>query len=141
MSGFTKTFTVTEVFDGDTITIEMKRLRNEHMIVLTPYFVESENGDTKVRFKDNIEKLSVGSKVIPDQVVRFEGCKDKEGRPLGINDIVGEMYFSELVDRLIAHLFVQANPRLQEKKSDKPLPEPVTALVAAEVQEPSRSAA
>lgn len=126
MGLFTRTFTEEIEFDGDHVVCEMKRLRNEHLLKLAPYFVELE-GVTKLSFADKLGMVKAGSEVLPELVVSLKGLKDADGKELGIQDILGEMYFNPLIDHLVGQLFKRSTIKTPEsevdpKKSAPPLP-------------------
>jgi hypothetical protein len=141
MGQFTRTFKVEIQFDGDNVVCEMKRLRNEHMVKLAPFFVEKE-GITKITFKDKVEMLQAGSEVLPDIVVSITGLKDSQGNALGLKDILGEMWFNPLIDELVGRLFIestlkQQNPIVDPKKSDGPSPDAPAAHAPETIAEKS----
>lgn len=122
MGQFTPTFNIQEQFDGDTVTIELRRLKNKHQLLLAPHMTGSATGELRLLFEGFVQLAQVAAQVLPDCVVSIHGLADATGAPLGLSDIVEEAYFSPLVVSIMRELMVQSTVAGVEKKSVEPLP-------------------
>lgn len=122
MGRFTKNFNVEIEFDGDKVELTLRRLRNDHMVKLGPYFRESD-GEVKLTFVDKITLVNAAAEILPDCIVEIKGLKDDAGNALGLQDIVGELYFAKLFDFIIGELLQRSLAgKLDLKKSAAPSP-------------------
>lgn len=125
MSKFTKNFTVTKEFDGDTVIVNMSRMKRKDALKLAPYMNKITDGDTtKLTFEDNMQMVDAAANLLPKYVNSITGLyidetevtKDSEL----FTDMLEEVYFMELVSELIGDL-VQ-NSFLQNVKKSEALP-------------------
>ena len=122
MSGFTPLVTFETEFDGDTITFKLRRLKQKHMLLLSPHLEKMSGDDVKISFTDAMEAEDVLSKIIPDCIDSMEGLKTADGAVLNVSDIVGELYFSRLIGKIMGKLYEISSPKGDEiKKSSAEL--------------------
>lgn len=102
MSRFTPLTKFTTTFDGDTIDVGLRRMSNEHMIVLAPHMApvtDTESGVVRVA-----KMVGAAKPVLLACVTHLTGLVDDQGKPLGIADIVDELYFTKLLDVILGKL-------------------------------------
>lgn len=109
-------------FDGDRISVSVKRLRMEDMSLM------SKNFDTvtkTMRFSDPMEMCQLASKILPNYVVAFSGYKKGDGAEMLLDEFlqeaVSEFYFVPLVGQIFAGLLsVSTVPKDLEKNLPPP---------------------
>ena len=70
MSRFTKNITKEFDFDGDNVTVTMKRLKRKDALKLMPYIGEpNEQGEVEMTFNDQMEMIDVGGDMLKKYIV------------------------------------------------------------------------
>jgi len=106
-------------FEGDTVSVVMTRLSYAHMGELTPYIVIAETGKVSVRFENKARLFEIAAKILGDVVEKFEGLKDTNGNPVGLAQVLREMYFMPIITALLTHLLENSFLKeAEEKKSE-----------------------
>ncbi len=117
MSNFTPLVKTTYEFDGDTIQVWFSRLNRKDMLKILPSFAkiqqskdDAEKGDEmSVEYVANInDVLNEVAELIPKYIRKFEGLNDTDGKPITIETVVDEMYFSTLLSELIIDIIKQS---------------------------------
>lgn len=120
MSGFTKLSKFTTEFEGDTVTMSLKRLTRDQIKNVAHYITE-EKGDIKISFSETLEMLEATKPFIEDCVVNFKGLNDADGHPLEWNEVVGETYFMNLVGNIFTEVMkISLVSEETAKKLDQP---------------------
>ena len=134
MSKFTKNFTVIKEFDGDTITVNMSRMKRKDAMKLAPFMNKAADSDVAtMTFEDNMQMVDAAADLLPKYINSITGLvidgvevtKDSEL----FKTMLEEIYFLELVSELISEL-VQ-NSFLQNVKKSEALPE--NTLVGSQI--------
>ena len=121
MGNFTPVVKESLDFDGDSIEVVFKRLKNKQQLLLIPHINEKEEQDIKLRFKGFSDLAIVASQILPENIVSMRGLKSADGNELSISDIIEEAYFSPLIVRIIGLMMASSSVRTYEKNSDAPL--------------------
>lgn len=103
MGKYTRTFTVTREFDGDTVIVELSRLQRKHMAQMSGN-VEMKQDGTYVMKGTQEEILDKISGTVRECVVRLDGLTDNEGAPVPIEVVLDDTYFFELSMWLLTSL-------------------------------------
>lgn len=130
MSKFTRNFTRTIEFDGDQVSVTMKRLKRKQMFDLAPYMGEAdENGKVKMSLKDNMQLLDQAQEKIKANLVALSGLTI-DGEELAVEggkpsnpDLYGlifdEAYFMNLLGEMLGAMVEESFVGEEdEKKSD-----------------------
>lgn len=133
MSKFTRNFTTTIEFDGDTVSITMSRLKRKQMLQLAPHMGEpDENGKVKMSLQDNVALLDAAQDKIKKNLIAMSGLFVEDGQEVVVADgkpanqelfdlIFEEAYFmnllGEILSELVQHSFVNEE---DAKKSEGP---------------------
>ena len=114
MSNFTKDILFTTEFEGDTVSLKLARLKRKDMMLLSPHMPnEGEN----VGAVQSMDLMDVAMSLLPKYVSEFKGPKDSDGMPLTLEEIMEEMYFLELISRIVTKLFEASNMGAAEAKN------------------------
>lgn len=112
MSNFTLNFTKTFSFDGDTVTVVMKRLTRESALRLAPYMKTGEDGEMRMSFEDNLKFMDVGAAVLKDCIVSMKGLYVEQNQvDVGtdmFNVVFENMYFLGLLSDMFNELFSES---------------------------------
>lgn len=108
MGNFTKTFTTTIPFDGDQITVTMRRLKREDALKLGPYMNYGDDGNLKMTFTDQLQFVAVGAEILKANITEFSGMTI-EGQEVKkdsqeYNELFEESYFMPLISGLFTAL-------------------------------------
>jgi hypothetical protein len=114
MSNFTKDILFTTEFEGDTVSLRLARLKRKDMMTLSPHMPDA---GEKVGAVQSMDLMDVALALLPKYVTEFKGPKDADGNELSLEDIMEEMYFLELVSRIVTHLFEASNMGADEAKN------------------------
>lgn len=119
MSQFTPTVKFTTEFDGDKITMTLKRLTRKQLHTCSPIM---ENLDS---FEKKLEYLDVMAKLLPDVVSDFQGLVI-QGKEVSLDIILQEGFFGPLIDEISGELFrVSFHQEEDVKKSEGSAEEPL----------------
>lgn len=91
-------------FDGDSITIEARRLTTEDMQALSPH-IDREKG--VIGFESVTALCSLAAAIFPKRLIALRGMKHPDGREFTLDEflaVVSEFYFSPLVGVVLAKL-------------------------------------
>ena len=129
MSKFTPTVKFEIEFDGDTISMDLRRLKNDHMIKLSQYF----SPDSKdIGLTRTVKIIKEAKEVFTDCVINFQGLKDASGNLLSLDSIFDELYFTQIFDEILGKLIhISVLSGIDAKKSVKPLLEELSEESAA----------
>lgn len=128
MSNFTTTFTHQSVFDGDTVKVELRRLKRKHVAKLSPFFAQAESGEIKLKFADQLQLLEVLEHILPECVVSIDGLKDKGNNALKLSDIIEDIYFMPLFQGWMGALVSSSFMKGDEEKKSVPQPPAVSSV-------------
>ena len=124
MSKFTKQIKRVYIFEDDTVSVSMKRLKRKDAIKLAPFMSEPDkDGKVTMAFEDSLKFADKACEVLLKYTTNFEGLKEEDGTPLKIADIFGEegsTYFMGLISEMMADLMEASfvGGEEDEKKSD-----------------------
>lgn len=112
MGNFTRTFSKTIEFDGDTISYTMKRLKRKKALDLAPYMTYDDDGNLKMTFEDQLKFVEVGATLLGDHLTEFSGLV-VEGQEVQLNstefkEIFEEAYFMPLISELFNDLMSES---------------------------------
>ncbi len=99
MSNFTPTVPFSVEFEGDTITMDLRRLSRKGMMTLSPYVTG------KVGALDEMAILDVSVNLLPGHITNFKGLKTETGEDITVAQMVEESYFLMLMSEIISKLF------------------------------------
>lgn len=124
MSGFTPTVRYETDFGDDHITMSLKRLKRKDFMKLSPYMGEPDGeGNMRITFQSQLEMMNVIGTQVPEYVENFQGLTDANGQALGIETVVEEVYFQDLLGEIIQELMRISHPSEADlKKSEAPQP-------------------
>ena len=123
MSQFTPLVSYETEFEGDRITMNLRRLQRKDMQKLTPY-MHAEDGGTKITFSDQMEFSNMAMDLLPVYVSNFQGLTNSAGEPMSIESIIDEVYFSSLLQELVVEIFSISRLSGEDaKNSEAPSPE------------------
>jgi hypothetical protein len=98
MSGFTKTVKREFQFDGDTVSVEFKRLTRADALSIAPLSAKMSTIDKdEEAAKVGSEWLEKACEMLPSYIVAFSGLRDGDGNVLGLEDALAAAYFMPLV--------------------------------------------
>lgn len=124
MSKFTKQINKTYEFDGDKVTITMKRLKRKDAIKLAPYMVEPDkDGKVSMKFEDSLLFVDKACEVLSTHVTTMTGLFDSDSEVITKEEVFGdgtETYFMSLISEVIGDLMEASFTGFDEKKSGKP---------------------
>lgn len=120
MSNFTPLVSHSEVFEGDTVTMDLRCLKRSDMLKLMPYMEISQVGnDTVTKFTDQNEFAKVMMDFLPSNVSNFHGLTDSSGAPVTLETMVSELYFNKLTMNIIGKLMEISSLREDEAKKSE----------------------
>lgn len=97
MSNFTANVIHQTEFDGDRVTVSIKRARRKDMQLLSPCMRQDKEGNIKVTLDDSLGFMEIAEKIFPDRIESLSGLTDKSGLTLGVDDMLGASYFLPLI--------------------------------------------
>jgi len=121
MSGFTKTKKFAVDFQGDHVTMTLRRLTRDQIKTVSQYIEHTPEGNIKVSFTMSLQMIEDGESFIKECVTNFNGLQDADGNNLTWEDVLDETYFLDLVGMVYGELLrISMVPEDLAKKSDKP---------------------
>lgn len=124
MGNFTREFTTLYHFDGDTISVTMRRLKRPEAMALAP-FIDLESGE--ISFEDSMQMMDKVSELLPNVIVEFSGLI-VEGEEViysqgddqkKLSFLFEEMYFMDLLTRIMTELINSSFLSEDDKKKSK----------------------
>ncbi|KKL79399.1 hypothetical protein LCGC14_2015240 [marine sediment metagenome] len=113
MSQFTPTVKFTTEFDGDTITMTLKRLTRKQLHTCAPIMENLDNFEKKLQY------LDVMAQLLPDVVSDFRGLMTENGEA-SLESILEEGFFGPLIDEISGELFrISFHQEEDVKKSER----------------------
>lgn len=136
MSNFTPSVKFSTEFDGDTVTMQLSRMKKKHVMELMPILlrhagkVTPESNDEIVidivdMMKDESDVIDMASKFLPDYVNNFSGLSDANGAAIDLELAMDQNYFQPLISEIIRELINISKPT--QKDADK-VGKPSTSL-------------
>lgn len=116
MSKYTPSIKHTIKFDGDTVTMTLKRLKRQDMVKLNPVMVKVKpdmSEDDAILVADELRI------VIPGNVEDFTGLKDEEGNEIPLDTALEEYYFSPLMQQIAWKLVEISTPESIRKEMER----------------------
>lgn len=128
MSGFTPSVSFTTEFDGDTVSMRLRRLKRKDLNKVSPYMkmADPKSGLVQLSLEESFEFLEIMSGVLPEYVQQFKGLTDAEGNPLDLNQALEESYFIPLISAITGRLFEISNVQEGEAKNSAGQPSDTT---------------
>lgn len=123
MGNFTTDVVYNTVFDGDDITIKMKRLKVSHMKTLSPFIIRNDDGKVTMEFETLLDFVIVAAPILLECITSFEGCNDKDGKPIEFGTVVESNYFLTMLSGILDHLMSCSMVGSDEKKSESTSPD------------------
>jgi len=121
MSRFLPTVLHTIDFDGDTVSVKLRRVTRGDMLRIAPHLPTDGNEPTT---EQNLIMLEEIAQVLPGYVESFDGLVDGNGEPITLETVISEAYFLELLGEIAGLLISSSSPTEKEgKNSDEPLAE------------------
>lgn len=115
MGNFTPKVKFTTEFDGDTISMELARLKRKHVVALSPFMKESDaEGNTTMSFEDQAKFAEALTGVLPEVVFNFSGVTTSDGQPVSLETVISEAYYNGLVVLITQELFAISYPNGQQ---------------------------
>jgi len=107
-------------FDGDTVTVQAQRLKQQDMAELAGFLdyaakqaealgpEERAKGTVTLSVRDMFGSdqgfMNAARDVLPRRVTQLTGLTDEEGQPLTLEDIIEEVYFMPLLSEVLGWL-------------------------------------
>ena len=132
MSNFTPTVKFETEFEGDTVRMNLRRLKRGDMMKLSPYLTTETGGAI-----DGMQLMDISAGFIRDYVFDFCGLTDAEGSELPFTAITDEVYFLGLISEIITRLFEISNMGEGDEKNSGV--QPSMSTVAQAISEASSS--
>ena len=127
MSQFTPQVSHEVEFEGDVVTMKIRRMQRKDFQRLMPYMRE-ESDKITMSFSDKVEFGGVMFDLLPEYVSDFQGLMDAGGQPLAFDTIAGEVYFNDLLQDIATKLFSISRLSGDEaKNSEAPSPDDSSA--------------
>lgn len=108
MGNYTPLVSHSVSFDGDLVTMNIRRLKRADMMKLLPYLSErtNANGETEtvVAFSSQAELFDVVSEMLKGYVTNFTGLKMADGENVSLENALDEAYYIPLVSDIVAKL-------------------------------------
>lgn len=118
MSNFTPLVKFSLEFEGDSISMDLRRLKREAILKLSPYLTTNEQGKvTGLSFEDQTKFTNVMIEILPSYVTNFSGLVDAIGNLISLEDMIQEAYFQSLVSHIVSKLLLISSPDGGEEKN------------------------
>jgi len=117
MSKFTPTVAFTTEFDGDIVSMRLRRFKKREVMTLSPYFMANDDGNLTMSFENHTKFEEVVSSLLPKNVMDFSGLVDENGVPISFKDMLDEAYFTELATAILKEMFLISRPSDGETKN------------------------
>jgi len=111
MSKFTPTVAFTTEFDGDIVSMRLRRFKKREVMTLSPYFMANDDGNLTMSFENHTKFEEVVSSLLPKNVMDFSGLVDENGVPISFKD------FTELATAILKEMFLISRPSDGETKN------------------------
>ena len=107
-------------FEGDTIKMRLKQLTRDVFLAWMPHLSNvDENGALSA--EATLKLIAEAGDVLPKFVKDFKGLKDADGNAVGIDVVVSEVYFMQLMSDIVRKLIeISQVSDAQEGKSGGP---------------------
>ena len=122
MSNFTPLVPFSIEFDGDNITMNLRRMKKKLLMKIAPFFDDSEvdkSGKLKLTIESQLVLVNMMEDVLPNQVENFDGLMAKDNTTIPLEDMIPEAYFLELSSDIFGEIFKISNPNLGKKDDPK----------------------
>lgn len=124
MSNFTPLADYTVEFEGDTVTMQLRRLKREDQQKLVPFMGEvGDDGKAKMTFKDQMEMSNAMQDLLPGHVKNFKGLRDANSANITLEVAIDEVYFQDLVGKILMELMHISNVGIKEEKKSEAQPD------------------
>lgn len=112
MSNFTPTVPYETDFEGDTVTMQLSRLKKGALLKLAPHIKGELNKDGEIimEFEDQTELLTLLDETLIGAVNNFNGLKTGDGKHIPLEEMVKEGYFMSLSADILGQLFKITQP-------------------------------
>lgn len=141
MSYFTKKIIKTYEFEGDTVVVEMDRLKKKDAIKLAPKLGEpDEEGNFKLSFADQMEFTKAADDMLTKYVTKFEGLKDADGNAMQLADVCGDesaSYFMTLLSNIFGDLMSNSFAKVEDEKKSVKEPTSISESTKTDTTIPS----
>lgn len=116
MSNFTPTVPFTTNFDGDTVSMDLARLKRKHVIIVAPFMKGvAKDGTAVIEFGTELSYSNAMIKILPEVVFNFNGLVTADSTLISLEDAINETYFSALIGAIMSKLFLISKPEEEEK--------------------------
>ena len=88
-------------FDGDEITVTLRRMLNKHMLALSPVLVAREGEGV---FERSSRIIVSAKEVLKECIVKIEGLRDASNVEIPIDTVLEDAYFMSLLDAILGRL-------------------------------------
>lgn len=88
-------------FDGDEITVTLRRMQNKHMLILSPLLQENPGEHV---FARSSRIIAGAGDVLKECIVSLEGLRGADNNNIGIDIVLNDAYFMSLVDKILGRL-------------------------------------
>lgn len=115
MSKYTPTFSSQKEFDGDQVSVEFRRMKRKHMMLIASKSEINADGKSVIRGTPD-ELLDTMASVIKECVVSVD-LLDANGTAVSIDTIIEDLYFFDLAMWMLNELM--SNSRIAKNGDDE----------------------
>ena len=119
MSNFTPKVKFETGFDGDQISMQLRRLKQVDAVKVAPYMIPENDGTVKMSFENQLKFTEVMLDLLPNYIEDFQGLFDADGNVISLEDAIAETYFQELIGRIAGRLMAISSPEENEGKNSQ----------------------
>lgn len=118
MSNFTPLVHFEIEFDGDTVSMDLRRMQRKDQQKLVPFMSGDirEDGSRIMSFQSQHEMGEAMLDILPDHVSNFAGLTMPDGTAIALETAIEEIYFQELIADILAELMRISNVGDVERK-------------------------
>lgn len=117
MSKFTPLVEYETGFEGDTVTMKIRRMTRADQQNLIPFMGDvDDEGQLKMSFKDENELSNAMLGLLPQNIKEFAGLKDESGEDISLETAIKETYFMGLISEILMKLMEVSNIKAEDKK-------------------------
>lgn len=122
MSNFTPKVPFATDYDGDKVTMNLKRFKKETIVKMSPYLMDNPtetDGTVRMAFENEIELTKMMDDILPEQIEDFKGLVMPDGTVISLKEAMDEAYFMPLFKRILGKLFDISKPSVGKKDDPK----------------------
>ena len=125
MSSFTPQVPLVIDFDGDTVTMQLKRFKKKHSLKLAPIMAKieklnKERGVTDDSMPPEVlpEWYNAVAEILPECIDEWNGLKTVDGVDIKLVEAIEEQYFTVLIAEVMGNLFRISKPAATKEEDE-----------------------